>query len=62
MAKTATAESFNELSHKEMIDIHKDSIKAAEAADLIYVNDQEEGISRIKKGKVFPFFIIYKII
>jgi DNA topoisomerase I len=57
MAKTATEESFSELSHKEMIDMHKDYSKAAEAADLIYVNDKDAGIARVKKGKGFSYFI-----
>lgn len=44
-----------ELSHKEYLKIHKDYGKAAEAADLVYVNDKEPGISRLKKGKGFVY-------
>ena len=44
-----------ELSHKEYLKIHKDYGKAAEAADLVYVNDKEPGISRLKKGKGFAY-------
>jgi DNA topoisomerase I len=44
-----------ELSHKEFLKIHKDYGKAAEAADLVYVNDKQPGISRVKKGKGFVY-------
>lgn len=44
-----------ELSHKEFLKIHKDYSKAAEAADLVYVNDKEPGINRLKKGKGFVY-------
>jgi DNA topoisomerase I len=57
MSKTEVAETFSDLSHKEMIDIHNDYSKAAEAADLIYVNDKDPGISRIKKGNGFAYYI-----
>ena len=62
MAKTEITESFTDLSHKEMIDIHKDVSKAAEAADLVYINDQDAGIVRVKKGKGFAYFINDKLI
>jgi DNA topoisomerase I len=44
-----------ELSHKEFLKIDKDYSKAAKVADLIYVNDKEPGIDRIKKGKGFVY-------
>jgi DNA topoisomerase I len=44
-----------ELSHKEFLKINKDYSKAAKAADLVYVNDKDAGISRIKKGKGFTY-------
>ena len=44
-----------ELSHKEYLKIDKDYIKAAKAADLIYVNDKTPGITRMKKGKGFTY-------
>lgn len=48
-------EKLIELSHKEFLKIHKDPKKAAKAADLVYVNDGQPGISRIKKGKGFTY-------
>ncbi|MDQ6608459.1 MAG: DNA topoisomerase IB [Bacteroidota bacterium] len=51
-------ETTTELSHKEFLKIDKDYTKAARAADLLYVNDKEEGISRVKKGDVFSY--LYK--
>lgn len=44
-----------ELSHAAFLKIDKDYTKAAKAADLIYVNDKEPGISRIKKGNGFAY-------
>jgi DNA topoisomerase-1 len=44
-----------ELSHKEFLKIDKDYIKAAKVADLMYVNDKEPGINRLKKGKGFVY-------
>lgn len=44
-----------ELSHKEYLKIDKDFEKAARVADLLYVNDREPGISRMKKGKGFVY-------
>lgn len=44
-----------DLSHKEFLKIDKDYSKAAEVADLRYVNDQEEGIRRQKKGTGFSY-------
>lgn len=46
-----------ELSHKEFLKISKDYTKAAEVADLLYVNDKEAGISRKKKGESFKYFL-----
>ena len=47
-----------ELSHKEFLKIDKNYSKAAKAADLFYVTDKHEGISRLKKGTGFTY--IYK--
>ena len=44
-----------ELSHAAFLKIDKDYNKAAKAADLIYVNDKEPGISRVKKGNGFVY-------
>src|SRR4051812_4235984 len=43
------------LSHKEFLKIDKDYSKAAKIADLIYVNDKEPGIARLKKGTGFAY-------
>ena len=48
-------EQLEALSHKEFLKIDKDYSKAATIADLKYVNDQEPGISRVKKGKHFSY-------
>jgi DNA topoisomerase-1 len=44
-----------QLSHKEFLKIDKDYTRAAKAADLVYVNDKEPGILRMKKGKGFVY-------
>lgn len=44
-----------ELSHKEFLKIDRDYASAAKAADLVYVNDKEEGIQRKKKGEGFSY-------
>ncbi len=44
-----------QLSHKEFLKIDKDYIKAAKAADLMYVNDKKPGINRLKKGGGFVY-------
>ena len=48
-------EKIVELSHKEFLKLDKDYMKAAKAADLVYVNDKEPGINRLKKGKGFVY-------
>jgi DNA topoisomerase-1 len=48
-------ETVPDLSHKEFLTIDKDYVKAAEMADLLYVNDKDPGISRIKKGSGFRY-------
>lgn len=44
-----------ELSHKEFLKLDKNYSKAAKVADLIYVNDKEKGINRLKKGEKFVY-------
>jgi DNA topoisomerase-1 len=44
-----------QLSHKEFLKIDKDYSKAAQVADLHYVNDKSPGINRIKKGQGFVY-------
>jgi DNA topoisomerase I len=46
------------LSHKEYLKIDKDMTEAAKVADLRYVSDKEEGITRVKKGNGFTY--LYK--
>src|ERR687886_161983 len=48
-------ETVTQLSHREFLKISKDYSKAAKVADLLYVNDKEPGISRVKKGKGFTY-------
>lgn len=50
-------EQVTDLSHKEFVQIKKDYIKAARVADLLYVNDQQPGIRRVKKGKDYAYFL-----
>jgi DNA topoisomerase-1 len=44
-----------DLSHKEFLAIDRDYQKAAEIADLVYVNVNSDGITRVKKGKGFAY-------
>jgi DNA topoisomerase I len=46
-----------ELSHKEMLKLDKDYSLSAEAADLVYVNDKDAGITRAKKGTGFTYLL-----
>ena len=48
-------EKLIELSHKEFLKIDRDYSKAAKVADLVYVNDKDPGINRLKKGKGFVY-------
>ncbi|MEP6466823.1 MAG: DNA topoisomerase IB [Parafilimonas sp.] len=43
------------ISHDQFIKINKDYLRAAKAASLMYVHDNEQGIIRIKKGKSFLY-------
>lgn len=44
------------LSNKTIKSILSDAEKAAEAINLVYVQDSQPGISRVKKGKSFHYF------
>jgi DNA topoisomerase-1 len=44
-----------QLTHKQMLKVHKDPEKAAKAASLRYVSDGDKGISRTKKGNGFSY-------
>jgi DNA topoisomerase-1 len=46
-----------ELSHKELLKADKDYEKAASIINLVYVKDTESGISRLKKGKGFSYYL-----
>ena len=43
------------LSHAALLKADRDNRKAASAADLIYVSDQDKGITRVSKGKGFVY-------
>lgn len=43
------------LTHKELLQVDKDYVKAASVVHLIYVNDRQPGILRSKKGKGFIY-------
>ena len=43
------------LSHKHLLKIHHDPALAAETINLVYINDGEEGIQRLKKGKGYAY-------
>ncbi|MCE3251702.1 MAG: topoisomerase [Cellvibrio sp.] len=45
------------LSNKTIRSILSDAEKAAQAINLIYVQDKQPGITRVKKGKAFHYFI-----
>jgi DNA topoisomerase-1 len=44
-----------DLTHKEFLRLDRDHQKAAEIVDLLYVNVNSEGITRIKKGNGFTY-------
>jgi DNA topoisomerase-1 len=43
------------LTHKELLQVDKDYVKAASVVHLLYVNDRQPGILRGKKGKGFTY-------
>ena len=55
MSKKVQQESPVQLSNEQIAGIMKDAVKSAEAVHLVYVNDTEPGISRIKKGDEFEY-------
>ncbi len=46
---------LKKISHREFVKIHHDPELAASAINLIYVNDNDEGIHRLRKGKGFSY-------
>lgn len=51
-----------QLSHKKHVKLVNDYEAAAAAANLVYVSDQEPGISRVKKDNIFSYFQVQKLI
>jgi DNA topoisomerase-1 len=45
------------ISHRKHLSLVKDYSRSAKMASLVYVNDQEPGITRIKKGKGFAYLM-----
>jgi DNA topoisomerase-1 len=43
------------ITHRKMVKLHQDPELSAKSIDLVYVNDAEEGIRRMKKGKGFCY-------
>lgn len=43
------------LSHREFLKIYRDYVKTATVADLVYVNDNDPGIQRYKKGRGYMY-------
>src|SRR4249920_1123521 len=50
------------LSHKQFLRIHQDPALSAEIINLVYINDGEEGIHRLKKGKGFAYILKDQVI
>lgn len=51
-----TAQLIEKLPKSKLRRIMNDPVKTAEAIDLRYVNDEEEGYSRKKRGKYFSYY------
>lgn len=54
MQKKTTAK---KLSHRDFLKLYQTPSLAADAVNLIYVNDTSEGIQRVKKGKGFAYIL-----
>ena len=50
------------LSHKQFLRIHQNPALSAEIINLVYINDGEEGIHRLKKGKGFAYILKDQVI
>lgn len=55
MGNTDIEDEITKIPKRKIKSIIKDSLKAAEAINLIYVNDTHPGITRLKKGKEFEY-------
>jgi DNA topoisomerase-1 len=45
------------LTHKELLQVDRDYVKAASIVHLVYVSDRQPGILRLKKGKGFSYLM-----
>ncbi len=45
------------LNHRKHLTLVKDYVRTAAVAQLVYVNDTEPGIARLKKGKGFSYVL-----
>src|SRR5690349_187704 len=57
MDKTANEEEVIQLSKRKISSILKDAAKCAEAVNLVYVSNTDPGITRVRKGKDFEYFL-----
>lgn len=57
MNKNEQTEDLLNLPKEELAGLVKDAVKTAEAVHLVYINDGEPGIKRIKKGKGFAYVL-----
>ena len=53
----ANAEEIKSISKRKLKRIVNDPIKTAEAVNLVYVNDMQPGITRVRNGKNFTYFL-----
>ena len=57
MNTNEAADELFQLPKAELAEIVHDAVKSAEAANLVYINDGEPGIRRIKKGSAFAYVL-----
>jgi DNA topoisomerase I len=51
------AEAIENIPKRRLKSILKNPVKTAEAVNLIYINDSQPGIERVKKGNTFEYFL-----
>ncbi|MBA2762721.1 MAG: DNA topoisomerase IB [Segetibacter sp.] len=56
------AEAIENISKRRIKTLIKSPVKSAEAVNLVYVNDNQPGIQRVRKGDKFEYFFEEKII
>jgi DNA topoisomerase-1 len=54
---TEVEEQISQIPKRQIKRLIKDPVKTAEAVNLIYVNDNDLGIRRVRKGTTFEYFI-----